>query len=260
MDTTEYLLQTTGPSIRLDNDDDPTEFLDIEFIGIQMTSSDVNDEAFLIVASAYHSAAKMEKCWIQHTGGDFCARNSDNSGVTLILVNSVLDGQGTADHGMFAGGTDQTTNLYNCTIWGANKDGGSNGVTRADGTVNVVNCIVGNNVDDFDGTFGGQYNCSDDGDGPGTDVQPAGGADDWTAELTTPWTNLTVKGGNIQNGSPISQADDPLVPADDIIGTARPTGLGTNVDIGAYQTIAVGGVAPTGALYGPLVGPMGGPI
>jgi len=49
------------------------------------------------------------------------------------------------------------------------------------------------------------------------------------------------------------------IPATDIIGTARPQN--TDFDISAFEIVAGGAaIAPTSTLYGPLVGPLGGPV
>ena len=86
---------------------------------------------------------------------------------------------------------------------------------------------------------------------------------EWDNEFEDPTNGdfTLLNTGNCYEGSEITNTDDSEVPTDDIEGDARNTGSGEQTSIGADEYVAAGGSnAPTGTIYGPLVGPMGGPI
>ena len=128
------------------------------------------------------------------------------------------------------------TTVYNCT----------RGIERGAGTVDVSSCIVGNNDDDFVGTFNSIVNnCDDDDDSTSGNQDPLNG--DWTQELTDPDNGdrtladftLQVGANSVGNG-----ADDPFgdgLGDPDIAGTARTS----TWDIGAFELeVAVGTILP----------------
>jgi len=118
--------------------------------------------------------------------------------------------------------------IYNSTAYGCTR-----GFTGVAGTT-IINCISGNNEDDFAGAIGTiDYCCSDDGDG-GHPVAPAGG--NWANEFTSiAGADFSLKLGGNCIGAGVDNPGAGLY-SDDIIGTAR----STTWDIGAFEYFVSG--------------------
>jgi len=136
------------------------------------------------------------------------------------------------------GGT--TMSFYNCVAYGSYI-----GFSRTAGSMTCVNCISGNNTDDFNGTITATYCCSDEVKAGTGNVQPISGAGDWTRELTDPDNGdfTLIQAGNCADGGTDNPA--PGLYDDDIIGTIRTSPW----DIGAFDfTPSAGsGLVTTGA-------------
>lgn len=123
-----------------------------------------------------------------------------------------------------------TINIYNCTVSGCNQ-----GMERDNGTVNAHNCIVFNNVTDFDGVFNIiDYCASDDDTGTNSQNLNENGSGEWAAAMPNYVTfdfSLSVGGLCTENGT-----DDPGsgLYSDDIKGDARTS----TWDIGAFEFIS----------------------
>lgn len=172
------------------------------------------------------------------------------SGCTVHVYNCIL-GPATTDC-IYA---ENSTNLYiyNSTIVKADRYCVSDSTS---GTFNVKNCTVADgSSDEFNGSPTIDYCASDDGDG--TNAQTLSGT---RANDFTDWNNgdYSIVSGSVQENNGVTDPDSWGGYSDDIIGTSRPQGA--SWDIGAWERIVAAGVAPTGVLYGPLVGPLGGPI
>lgn len=139
--------------------------------------------------------------------------------------------------------------FYNCIM-----EGNVRACYRIGGTLNVYNSASFHNHDDWGGTITGDYCCSDDNNmGSGANhIDWDDTATDWDANFTDYANNdYTVKdvAADIYLGSELTQADDALIPDDDIIGTARDTGAGEQTSIGCYEFVSAGGVVPTPYYY-----------
>jgi hypothetical protein len=125
------------------------------------------------------------------------------------------------------GGT--TMSFYNCVAYGSYI-----GFSRTAGSMTCVNCISGNNTDDFNGTITATYCCSDDVKAGTGNVQPD--SLDWDNELTDANNGdfHILSTGNVYLGSETTYADDANVPTDDIRGFDRDTPT-DQISIGAYK-------------------------
>lgn len=120
----------------------------------------------------------------------------------------------------------QVVNFYNCTSHG-NYGGFYRSGTQE--TTRCINCISGNNTDDFIGAFDTiDYCCSDDGDGSHAQGPLSG---NWVNELTNAagWDFSLIEGGNcIENGT---DAPGGALYTNDILGITRSSPW----DIGAFE-------------------------
>ena len=72
-------------------------------------------------------------------------------------------------------------------------------------------------------------------------------------------TNSTVTGTNLQRSSAMTMPGAAEQIWTDVIDTTGQI-YGNRILVDVYLTAAGGAVAPTSVIYGPLFGPMGGPI
>jgi hypothetical protein len=213
----------------------------LNLIGLQFAQNySSGDTCILIDCDSSDYTLTIEKCYFVNLSTPNSVKgiwDTGNAGGVLRVKNSISDLNG---YGEGIKGTPTTAYIYNCTVTGYNGDG----IEDDGGTWYVKNCAVFDGLDDFDGPFSGaiDYCASDDGNGTNP-VSPSGGS--WNNEFTD-YSNgdFTIKdtSANIYLGSEITQADDAEVPSDDIIGTARNTGVGEQVCIGAYEYVS--GEAP----------------
>lgn len=165
--------------------------------------------------------------------------------VIYTCVDGIVTGNSNSDHIVY---------IYNCTINGCSDDG----IDHNYGTMDCYNTISYNNTsNDFEGTIGGDYNMSEDATAPGANSHDSGtGGND---------PKFTNTGAGTEDFHIASDSDAVGEGTDD-----PGTGLySTDIDrqnrtstwdMGADEYVAVGGNAPTGVFYGPLIGPTGGPI
>jgi hypothetical protein len=239
IDTTAYLLRSTDSSYTflIDNDYGSGD-LKIKLIGLQIQKITTAANALRMNSGADTSGITVENCWIDQNTASYGVYVLDDD-VPVRFVNTVVDGHSTGSNGIvFA--ADFAHEIVNCDVFGWVTAGLNESISSND--IILVNSIFGNNADDISGgDYVGTNNCSDYiGDFPGSNVQPTDGADDWTGELTTPWTNITPKNsGNIYQGG-VSGQDvtwGDYLPEDDINGVARPN-EGTGYTIGAFEYVA----------------------
>ena len=145
-----------------------------------------------------------------------------------------------------------TVNVYNCITYNC----GTDAMKKQGGTtMNAYNCVSFANTDDFDSLDVVDYCATDDGDGT-NDVAGNEADGTWSTDFvgagTGDFTMLT--------GSPLKDAgvNDP---GSGLYSTGM-DGVAYVTDawcLGVYEFVeAAGGVAPTGALSGPLGGPLAG--
>jgi len=158
------------------------------------------------------------------------------------------------DYGFqLTGAENDSIYVYNCTAIGCVR-----GYYTSYGDTIAKNCVgFGNSDVAFYGTYDGTStkNAYDNGSDPGSagvDISAEVGTDlfaDYNAD------DFHLKSGSALIGA---GADDPGsgLYSDDIDGDSRVS----TWDIGADEYVAAGGISPTGALDGPLVGALGGPI
>lgn len=203
----------------------------ITFIGLQYYCS--YNSADTIILADNDCTLTIKRCFFKDGSTNAVKSVWPNANVTLHIESSIFEGEGELLKGNV--GTGAAT-IYNCTLNGSTKDC----IEDDGGTWTVKNCAVFNNIDDFQDPDTIDFCASDDGDGTNA-VSPSGA--DWDNEFTD-YANgdyTLLNSGNLYLGSDISQADDANVPSDDIIGTARNTGSGEAVCIGAYEYAAAGG-------------------
>lgn len=261
-DTTAYILQCSDADQLLDIDNDfAGGTFSAVFDGIQFQKITNAESVVLFHSGSDHDFVRFSKCWFQQDTASFNVYMMNNATTEHQLVNCVING---GVHGIkMLGGAGEPTYLVNCTVQGVTDDG----LESDEGDLYVYNTALFYNLDDLVDTILGSHNATDEGAGEGTngiDLTPTAGPDrdgdlhdifedpngnDY--RLTGSTTIADIIGKGIASGS------QSRVPSDDIVGSAR----SDPPDIGAFEYVAAGGgIAPTGVIYGPLVGPMGGPI
>lgn len=180
---------------------------------------------------------------------------NDYDGITIKFWNCILydsDNRGIISYG--------TVSMFNCVIANHSAEGI---YTRGTHDWVIKNNVISNTANDIDDNTSGattvQYNCADDDlnteFGEATNVQPSGGDIDNELEDAANGDMTLLSGGNCKNGgtndpgSGLYDADMEGNDYDDVNGWS----------IGVDEYVAAGGaVAPTGALSGPLGGPLAG--
>ena len=205
---------------------------DITIIGVQFLVTSTSGDFAIYTNNA--PTLNIHKCYFKESGDGGC--KGVQADAALYITNCIFEDLNRAITGY------GTTNIYNCTV-----TGGDRSILGMGGTATAKNCVAFNsNTSDFYSTETIEACASDDGDDTGTDgIDWDAGATDWAANFTGYATgDFTVKDtdADIYLGSPFSYFDDNLVPTDDIIGSARNTGEGESVCIGAYEYY----VAPSG--------------
>lgn len=114
-------------------------------------------------------------------GGVYCS----SSGASFTVLSCIIynpSSQGNTGEGIYIQNCN-TINIINSVVYNFND-----GIEVDAGTVNVTNCAVFGNNDDFDGTMTISYCASDDGDGTNPiDISPdASEQDGWRAAFTDP--------------------------------------------------------------------------
>jgi hypothetical protein len=177
---------------------------------------------------------------VSGTGGGYGIEFNSNNITARIYNTVVYDFFISADND-FRGisiGNSTAVKISHCTVYNCTV-----GIHRANGTVDVSSCIVGNNDNDFFGTFNSIVNCCDDDDDSTSGNQDPLNSD-WTQELTDPDNGdrtladftLQASANSVGNG-----VDDPFgdgLGDPDIAGTSRTS----TWDIGAFELVA----APAG--------------
>lgn len=247
MGSNNMLIQTTGLSRSQDGQwlatghriiSGGTQVLDIEIPNVTMDG--LQWELGSSSDTGVNSSLDMDNCNITNCicngagyGGAGFLTFALNAAGTLTFENSIFYNSGTpaGSEAIYNTSADTTLDIVNCTIYGW-----SDGIERDAGTINVLNSLVFNNTDDFDGTFNSINHCaSDDGDGTNA-VTITQSASDYAALVTDAPNgdfSVTDSSSELYNAGTNTGA-----PSDDIIGTSRPQS--TTVDIGAFESI-VGG-------------------
>jgi hypothetical protein len=189
---------------------------------------------------------------------------------TLNIINNVIyNNHSGYSKGIHINKVTPTINVINNTIY--NIIGAAEGVgisTENGPTCSVINNVVFGCTNDISDHSGGgmtiNYNATDDGDGTNAIDLNENASGEWDAAFTNYGAgNFSVKDVDslLYLASEITQADNALVPSDDIIGNPRNTGAGEQTSVGAFEYVGgAAAIAPTGVLYGPLMGSLGGPI
>ncbi len=151
--------------------------------------------------------------------------------------------------------TDANTYIENCTIVHSHVGSGDGIHATGASYTYITNCTIADCTDDIDNSGANvtiDYCASDDGDGTNSQTLSGTRSNDFTD-----WAggDYSAPSGSVQvdNGDATPPA---ALHSDDIIGTSR----SGSWDIGAWERVAAGANAPTSVIYGPLVGPMGGPV
>jgi hypothetical protein len=161
----------------------------------------------------------------------------EDSGATVLFVNSVAFGWYVSDDIGFAGVRLQSGTLH---CWNSISYGNTIGYSYVAGTADAYNCVSANNpTAEFSASYTKDYCCYVGGAGTNHDTSP--NSDNWALEFTDPangnFALLATATGCINTGTAdpggINQLDT------DIIGTARPQGVAW--DIGAYEYIQPSG-------------------
>jgi len=220
LDETKYLLFNNDARPR--TLDIQNEFVNIDKLQLKTVAAGTASRTLNYKGTGSQNL-NMSKCILFGSGLPAYALIYDTNGIVSV-VNAIITG-----HGVGVLPYSATTGMFNATVYGC-----TTGIAQGSGTVTATNCAVGNNTDDFSGTITVDHCCSDDGDG--TNAQgPLSGS--WANEFTDAANGdfSLVSGGNcIDNGTNTG------APSEDIIGTARPQNVTT--DIGAYEFLASTGI------------------
>jgi len=205
----------------------------ISIVGIQFEATSTSADAAIWMD--HDCTVSIDKCYFYENGDQGGRGLRPLANVTLTVTNSIFVDFSETIKGNAGTGSGK---IYNCTLTGASGDC----IEDDGGTWTVKNCALFDNNDDFQDPNTLDSNASDQGSGEGTN-----GLDISSTWNTTCFTNQAAGDYSIESDSPlkdasdISQADDANVPSDDIIGTARNTGAGQTVSIGAFEYQAAGG-------------------
>lgn len=245
-DESKYLLHNDDADTRMINVRD--EFIRFNKIQFKVTSTSTNERyALQYNLIDVSNELRISNCIFRGvcsgTGKSYAINVSDADANMRIWNTVVYDFFISADIdfvGIFL--VCSTAEINHCTIYNC-----TTGILRSGGTVDVSSCIVGNNGNDFGGTFNSIINCTDDDDDSDSGNQdPLNG--DWTQELTDPdngdrtLADFTLQAGANSVGNGV---DDPFSDGfgdPDIAGTSRTT----NWDIGAFELV---GAPPTGGQF-----------
>jgi hypothetical protein len=232
-DTGAYIMSLADHAITLDNDTSASDFLDIEFEGIQINISN-NDEPFRTRAIAYHGDIRILRCYFRtSTGYSIVNDTSDGTNLKLRIKNTVAISGGA--YCFYNSGAHNLMYIYNSTFEDATNDN----IRSTSGTVNAVNVVSFNSPDDFNGITC-SYCASDDGDGTDpVDISPGGDESaDWHSAMTDPDAappDVSIKDVNsVLYHSGETQNNDSEIPTTDIAGVTRPAG-DSRVSIGAFE-------------------------
>lgn len=248
-DTAAYILKNSAAdrNLRIDNDHDNTEYLDIEFVGVQFEQTQAQVNIYLH-GSQYLKDIRFLKCYCKQGAAshNFFSVLSDNVNLVIRLKNSIFEG---GLSGVYTDDEMKVLYLYNCTVFDCAADAvESNGYD-----FRPVNCAVFNNVDDWQDTFPAGYPnyCASDDNDIGdnkVDISPPGETElvRWHEAFTDPDgspPDVTIKDADsVLYHAGQNQTADSEVPSDDIIGTTRPAGASA-VSIGAFEIAAAGPTA-----------------
>lgn len=229
-DTTAYIL-TSGSSycIRIDNDTNSSNFLDIDFDGVQLEPTSTA-RGFQLYDGSYDNIVGFYKGYINGSDGTSYPIQSSSSTVELKVKNSIIEG---GSYSYIENTTDDVF-IINNTVFG----GSYGGIRDLDGNVvtAINNAVFNTETADLVGTFlVANYNANDDEDGDNY-VDLGDSEATWNAAFTDySSSDVTIKDTNsvlYQAGlDPDSESE---IPSDDIVGTERPTGA-NGVSIGAFE-------------------------
>jgi len=205
----------------------------MQFDGIQYHNlNDTGNTSFGITLATSAVNTKISNCIINAAliaGGI----RSVSANATLIIENCLIYIDGIAGAGsegiFFANGV--SADISYCTIYNFDQ-----GIERDFGAVDVADCIIFGNNDDFQGTFNSIDHCaSDDGDGTNV-IQFTNGTTDYD-NIFTDWANgdFSLKDFIGANAVIAQGIDIPAITAD-IIGTTRPD----PPSIGAFEFLSSG--------------------
>ncbi len=208
---------------------------------LQVYQQRVTDSNAILVNAPGQQGITINKCIVRlvdaanvHSG---IISTAAGAGSVIDIINSIIYdvGTGGSARGVRSNDADLTMNLLNTTIYNSTL-----GVVRSNGTVTAKNCAIFNCTDDFNGAATINNCATEQGAGEGTaGVAITQTADNYAALV------VDAAGGNFN----VTDASSELynagtnigAPPDDIIGTARPQAVTT--DIGAFE-LFVGTTAP----------------
>lgn len=217
------------------------EYVWIDGLQIEVADIDADYEVPIIIAAAAatNNLVRISNCRLR-SNNDAAQKNQNvrivDADSICQIWNCILEGVNAVHANcvnILAGGA--TLDVYNCTIYG-----GSGGINKSAGTVNVYSTAVLNTADDFAGSPDVISHCaSDDNDTTDdTNVAESGGDADWTGDFTDGsggnWT-LISSSNLIGAGATASS-----IFTTDIDGTTR-----SGWDVGAFEYVAAGGTTYT---------------
>ncbi len=244
--TSHYRLSSTAHTLVIDNDAAAGNYLEADFIGLQVENTGGGNLAAQIKDGAYHKTIKFIASHFRGTTDFEVLQLSDDGTAEVWFINTILENSNISNSDEIVRATSAwsaTAYFYNCTVVG----GGLEGLDVDTGTVTVKNCAVFNN-DGTDVLAGGvtpDFNASDDSIGTNwVDISPAVEVDGWNAAVTD-YANgdYRVKdASSVLYQAGLSQTADSNVPSEDIAGNVRPTGSNP-VSIGAFEAGASNPIA-----------------
>lgn len=244
--TSNYTLQGTDVSDTLDITEN---FVIIDNIQVEVVETSTNSCYGITVGTGIDNKIVIKNCIVKGT----CSGTGAAAGIRITGDNVICDIYNCLIYDIFASGdasfrgvwedNGTTINMWNSTVHGC-----STGIERDESTFNVVNCVLCDNTDDFNGTFTSiTYCASDEHGGQGTDSGATG------VDISGTWdsTCFTAPEASPPNFN-VQDVDSPVYGAgtddpggadqddDDIAGNPRTS----TWDIGAFEYQApVGGNA-----------------
>jgi hypothetical protein len=231
----------------------------IEIDGIQIEQAGTAQYDWALRIAGYCNPTKVHGVKIKRTAGSGNdQRGIEVSGVsetaTISIGNSIIyDVSSSGSVGLLVADSDATVNIHSCTIHNC-----ITGINETGGTANIYNTAVFGCTNDMNSIAGDILFCAtDDDDDTGSDGVSLN--ENASGEWTAAWEDYTADDYRAKSGGALINegSNGSAWFSDDITGTTR---SGT-WDIGCHEYVAAGGaVAPTSVLYGPLCGPLAGPI
>lgn len=202
----------------------------VHFDKLQIHNTSGASDSYGIASLFTHTPFDISNCYISMNDSGNGIRIAGGNVVQIWNCIVYNPHGGEPSEGIYATTNVVSISIYNCIVYGCDD-----GIERDSGEVNVHNCAVFNNNNDFDGTFNIiDYCASDDNDGTNNVAESGGGAawpDDFEDAANG---DFRLKSGSGLVGTGIDDPGSGLY-SDDINGDTRTS----TWDVGADEVVAV---------------------